>query len=411
MTTIITLIVLLIFAVLSWRNLRLGLTLLFGLLPSYLIRFSIGPIPTTLLECFVLVLAFIWLVKHHGWRMSLRSLGVLRVPLLLALAAACFSAALAPDVFSAMGILKAYYFEPVLVMLMLVSTLTRRRDWYRLFYALVVSGSVVAILGIAQFLTKLGIPSPWNIEGRVTSVFDFPNAVGLFLAPVLAGLIVWLVTQARHIRTDRTVYAGLASSIVIILAILLAKTEAALVAVPTALVVTLIISTASKKQKMVVLTAAVVMVATLTALFPSISEKLLLRDVSGQARISMWQETLELLADKPLIGAGLAGFPTAIAPYHDATYYEIFQYPHNIILNIWVELGIFGVIVSIIFALRIFQQTKIHRHDPVVLAVFAGLLTMTIHGLVDVPFFKNDLAMMTAGLLAALITLPSLKKT
>lgn len=408
--TVIIIITVLVFAGLAWRDLQLGLTLLFALLPSYLIRFSLGPIPTTLLECLVLVSVAIWLTKHHGWRISLSSLSALRIPLLLGLATACFSAALSPDVFSALGILKAYYFEPVLVILMLVGTLKTRRDWYALFYALVASGSVVAIFGTVQFATKLGIPSPWNTEARITSVFDFPNAVGLFLAPILSVLLVAIVAYRQTLSGKTRIIFGLAT-ILMTLAIVLAKTEAAIVAVPIALLITLLVAKTPIKQKIAAVIATTVIVLALGIFSAPVREKLLLQDLSGNARTAMWHETLQLLADQPLIGAGLAGFPAAIAPYHDATFYEIFQYPHNIFLNIWVELGLFGVLVFVLLAIQILRLVWQRRNDPFILAIFAALLTMTIHGLVDVPFFKNDLAMMTAGLLAALIALPSLKKT
>lgn len=107
-----------------------------------------------------------------------------------------------------------------------------------------------------------------------------------------------------------------------------------------------------------------------------------------------------MLSDRPIFGAGLNGYQTALAPYHTHPEYEIFQYPHQIALNTWTELGLLGLVA---FALLVVQ---VIRHSPTfplsgssTLATLA-LLETSIHGLADVPYFKNDLSAMTWLLIA-----------
>jgi O-antigen ligase len=143
-------------------------------------------------------------------------------------------------------------------------------------------------------------------------------------------------------------------------------------------------------------------VVAVVALFPAIRgpvvEKLTLQDLSGQVRIAQWQETAAYLKDGHwLVGAGLSGYPIAIKPYHVHPEYEIFQDPHNVALNVWVELGALGLVAV---ALLAWQALRAPKRDWVALAASFALLQMLVHGLVDVPFFKNDLAMMTFLLLA-----------
>ncbi len=386
------------FGVLAWRNFRFALALLFGLLPTYLLRFSVGPVPSTVLEVVVLVLFGIWIARRGGRGMP-SPYGPWRAAILLLLAAACFAASYAPDVFAALGVLKAYFFEPLLVGAMLLSTFTERRDWERAGAALVASGVVIAIVAIVQHFTGVGIPAPWDVEGRATSVFDFPNAVGLFLAPIIAGVCVALT--ATKTRRTRNVLA--LSALLMLGGIVASATEAAFVAIPAALLLAMLFSKAKRSTKTWTIAIALVLGISAFTMSTTVREKLLLRDVSGQARVAMWHETVAMLRDNPILGAGLSGFPTVIAPYHDATFYEIFQYPHNVVLNVWVELGLLGLIAVLFIAVLIVRSTWQHRDDPYALAVFAALVTMAIHGLVDVPFFKNDLAMMTVGLIAFLI--------
>ena len=95
-----------------------------------------------------------------------------------------------------------------------------------------------------------------------------------------------------------------------------------------------------------------------------------------------------MLRDHPFFGAGLAGYPKIFSPYHKATYIEIYQYPHNIILNFWSELGLLGLI-ALLWLIIQFTRTALQQKQYRLLAC---MLVIVIHGLVDVPYFKNDLA-------------------
>ena len=121
------------------------------------------------------------------------------------------------------------------------------------------------------------------------------------------------------------------------------------------------------------------------------------------------------MAHNPAFGAGLNAYPQALAPYHNSTQYEIFQYPHNIVLNIWTELGLLGLIAFGLLAWLTWRSvtptTKNSQQKTLLLAAFAALLTMTIHGLVDVPYFKNDLSVMVWILFAVLATTSHANKT
>jgi O-antigen ligase len=94
-----------------------------------------------------------------------------------------------------------------------------------------------------------------------------------------------------------------------------------------------------------------------------------------------------MLADRPIQGAGLGAYPTVIKPYHKATWMEIFQYPHNILLNLWSETGLLGILAFTWMCFTWFRLSKLR------LPLLLPLIAILIHGLVDVPYFKNDLAL------------------
>ena len=76
----------------------------------------------------------------------------------------------------------------------------------------------------------------------------------------------------------------------------------------------------------------------------------------------------------------------------------------------WVELGIIGLISLIGLISSIFLFVRKNKNDIFTLAATSGLLTMFLHGLVDVPYFKNDLAILT-WLLVAVIVIVDKNKT
>lgn len=391
--TILITVLLTVFVLLAWRNLRVALIALTGILPIYLLRFDVGPIPTTTLEITILIALAVWIVQRHEYPLVITRLRPWILPGLLLLAAACFGVVVAPDTFDALGIWKAYFIEPLIVFALLLSVL-KKKDWEWIVRALTISALVVSIIAIAQYITGFGIPTPWDVERRVTSIFTYPNAIGLYLVPIVTLLIIRTV-QKRHWLEIATIILGL-------IAIILAKTEAAYVAIPATLFIILMVSDVKSTIKWRIAGEVAIVLILLLAFVPAVREKLLLQDTSGQVRLSQWSETAQLLFDHPAFGAGLRAYPQALEPYHDNTLYEIYQYPHTLIFNIWSELGLLGLIAFFWLAWEVAIHTWAYRQQPEVLAIFAALLAMTIHGLVDVPYFKNDLAVLTWVLIVGL---------
>lgn len=416
------------FTALAWCNNRFAILTLLALTPTYLVRFSLGPIPITLLESLILIILSTFLLqtlRQPSMAKNLRTtLRRYALPLIAICCITVMSIIIAPNQFSALGIAKAYIVEPILLGIIIANTFTPQ-DYRRGMLTLIASGSFIGLLALLQVLFHIGIPNAWAIENRATSLFPYPNAVGLLLAPIFSAGIVLVFTSFAQKKSSRS-FAGaqdlnrsphpqlptanallptsycLLPFILLLGGIFAAKTEAALIAIPTALLVTAWFSTMSQKRK-IMLTTGITIITILTIIFSTtIVDKLLLRDVSGLVRRSQWSETLHMLADRPFFGAGLNGYPTILAPYHDATFYEIFQYPHNIFLNVWSEFGLLGLMSLVIAIVLIFHNTYKHRTDPLTLACFAALLTMSIHGLVDVPFFKNDLAVVTVFFVAGI---------
>ena len=126
--------------------------------------------------------------------------------------------------------------------------------------------------------------------------------------------------------------------------------------------------------------------------------KLFAKDYSLFVRSLIWKETWKMLKDNWFWGAGLDGYSLKILPYHLKTF-EVFPYPHNILFNFWSELGILGVLSFVVLFAKYVWTNGVNffksQGSKILSFTFVAILAqMIIHGLVDVPYFKNDLSML-----------------
>ncbi|MFH1582873.1 MAG: O-antigen ligase family protein, partial [Candidatus Falkowbacteria bacterium] len=167
-----------------------------------------------------------------------------------------------------------------------------------------------------------------------------------------------------------------------------------------------------------------------------------LTNLSGQIRRAGWADAFKMLEDGCLLtGAGLANYQTAVAPYHTQGIFikdfsdpeaqrklvfneayrtahwqplEIYLYPHNIFLNFWSELGLAGMLLFIWIIGKFFYlgatsyRLRVTDYKFLNIGLICAMTVIVIHGLVDVPYFKNDLAVMF-WLLVAMVSMIKLE--
>jgi len=347
------------------------------LLPAYLVRLKIGPLPTTALEIYlgVLLVTFTLGFGWNGWRDGWKQLKKWQWPMLAWLLASLLACFWAPSIVGALGLWRAYVLEPLLVFVMMPILLVGEREKKLFEYALYGLVGWVAAWAAFQFATGYGIPSPWDVAimagRRATGPFPYPNALALLVVPIGAFAFArkyWWVTVAA------------------LLAALLARSDGGIGALVISCWIVLLFDKRWKKPAL----ALAVIVALVIGVAPQLREPFVklvtFQDWSGRVRVWMWDETLHMLKDRPITGAGMGGYPTVVAPYHGHSFIEIFQYPHNIVLNFWSETGLLGLIT---FGWILVVWIRFGWKNPLILA---PLLAIMIHGLVDVPYFKNDLA-------------------
>jgi O-antigen ligase len=117
---------------------------------------------------------------------------------------------------------------------------------------------------------------------------------------------------------------------------------------------------------------------------------------SGTTRAALFDQTLDLLQDVPFTGGGLGAFPAFYSVYIRAVPDFYYGYAHNLYLDLWFELGIFGflAVLGIQFgAILLIHPWKIQSHTSrLSWAVVAALFVLLFHGIVDDALFGSRTA-------------------
>jgi O-antigen ligase len=346
----------------------------------------------------ILIAFLVFLFQHKlSWLKEFRS-NPFFWPALLLLIIAAFSVFISPDISRGAGIWKAYYLESIIFYIMLISTIKSKKQLQNIFIALGISAVYLSLISFWQFFSGWNMPlaflNPDGSVDRVVSILGYPNALGLYLGPIIilfTGFLLW--------QKDTKLFQLLKLAVIALgfITIILAESEAAILSIIGIWFLWGLINKKSRYYFIALIILAILVFFFIPQVSDYLLEKLLLQDYSGFIRRLIWQESFQMLSDNWFFGAGLAGYQTRIAPYHLPTF-EIFLYPHNIILNFWSELGLMGLLVFVfIFAKFLWKNLKSYlknKNNLLNLTLFLVIIQMLIHGLVDAPYLKNDLSVL-----------------
>lgn len=436
------------FLILAIKKLDWALMLTIVLLPAYLLRFNVLGLPTTLLETMIILSALVWVFRNYKtiWgNLRLRlaktskiqrypfdwEIVVLLIVSLLAVGVSGFNN-------SALGVWRAFFFEPVLFYLIVVNVLGRSQDLGKIIWPMSFSALGIALVTWYQEFVDLTFLNPvWSEQMRATSIFPFSNAVGLYLAPISIILLGWLLAKEKNWRESNQKFWLKAIYLIVVIfgswgAIFFARSEGALIGLVGAFVVMgLLVSKKSAISTLIILVLGSTLVWFTPVLKNYFWEKATLQDLSGEIRKQQWRETKKVLEvdSRWFWGAGLDNYQTAVKPFHqegiffnrdhDVDFHkqtvfsaeyrrthwqpvEIYMYPHNILLNFWSELGLLGLLLFVWLFIKfsylgiklLSRKFKNSQGRYLVVGLLGVLVIIFVHGWVDVPYFKNDLSVL-----------------
>lgn len=377
--------------------------------------FTLNPFPSgsfSLLEISILVLSAglgLRLVLN-GRRSILRAAQSLTEPLSISLPAfAIFPGAVVaylmlpddalPDV--ALREMRVTIVEPLLLF---AAALIVMRDPLARSWAWICAAGIGALIGIGAGIQVSGgfggvDTSPIT---RATGIYSHPNNLALFLERTL------LLCLPAVVFRPRTPLLWIAIGCQLV-GLVLTYSRGALLAVFVGVGVSLLILGMRKALAVAAGTALVIG----SVLLITVRERLLDLGGSGSepTRFAIWRSSVRMLIDHPLFGVGPDQFLYQyglryIEPSAWAERYT--SHPHNIVLDVWLRLGVVGVGAFVSLAIAIWRfvtrfKSQI-RKDAISCGAIAALAGGLAHGLLDNGFFLPDLASLTWIAIAMIVT-------
>lgn len=289
-------------------------------------------------------------------------------------------------------------FEPLLFYCLLRATL---RDDTRLWYVVdgwALSGLVIAAWGLFQFASGRGVITAEGVW-RVRGPYGSPNNLALMLGRQIPLLIaVAAFSRGRYRRLAYTLILLPAG-----VAFYLTYSRAGwLVGLPLPL---LFLGLVRGGWALWGVVGALILGGLSSIPILSTERFRSLLDAHHGTlffRLRLWQSSLAMIRDHPLLGVGLDNFlyqyrSRYILP--SAWQEPNLSHPHNLLLEFWTRLGVLGVGALAWVEITFFRWAwQLYRHLPegdrraLVLGAMGGMVNVLSHGLVDNGFFVIDLA-------------------
>lgn len=462
---------LLVFAGLCWYRLSFAVALLPLALPYYpqqktvFSHYSFSIAEIALAICFVIALVQFLLQRDHwryrmSWRELRDRLGPFALPIIIFLLASGISVLIAYEHQVALRAFREEVFDPILYVMLAMFCLRTRQDVIRLLLAMLGSGLLVALLGMAQyFLFRSQLVLESDGIRRVHAMYGSANSIGLFfdyVLPIGLALILLKMRTTSVIFRSRWVRIGaIAICVPLLLVLYLSQSLGAWIAIFVAAL--FIIALKFNNRKVVLLSGLVFVIAlsVVVLVFNRPISAIIFEHHASVAgvgtltkRLYLWQSALRMIHDHVWFGVGMENWlcyysynTVCLDPAQLNHHYWILRdpvthaltglqdeptlsHPHNIFLHVWVSMGIFGLVAFIavlvlfywLFArILVSLRNAKTEYDPylrwMTVAVGAAMLAALIQGLVDSSFLAQDLSYCFWMLVAALLLLRVLTGT
>lgn len=236
-------------------------------------------------------------------------------------------------------------------------------------------------------------------DGRLAAWFVSPNYLAIFIAP---GIFIAFqkLRRAMEEKGFKTCLLPIVSLLILFPPFFFTRSFGAWSGVFGAVILTTLLFTrAFAKKNLWKILSGIVIVGALFFSFEYDNPKwqsFISFDgrSSLSSRMMIWQSAGKMIYDNPLLGIGPGRFQEVYLEYQK--YYPPYlewavPQPHNIILAVWLQTGLLGLLGFVLLVTRsIYILIKNKNRES---ALLLGLLTLyIIYGLFDTPYFKTDLA-------------------
>ena len=302
------------------------------------------------------------------------------------------------------SIIKLVVFAIAFLFLFLsINLIDRKQKLYYLIIAIIIAATLVGLYGLYQYRTGIELKESWidkeqnpDIRMRVISTFDNPNILAEYL------ILTIPITFALLYNTDSWLKRLLFLLCIAIqgLCILLTFSRGGWLGLFLAMLV-FAIFVDRRLLLLYVLGGIGLMILNPSAIMTRISTIGSMEDSSNAYRIPLWRATIDMIKDFWVngIGLGMNAFRAVYPRYMRQGIVAV--HSHNIFLQMFLEAGVFGLIGFIVF---IFNSIRVNlitfakgvdiKIKRISVSVFASILGILLHGLVDYIFFNDRIVMM-----------------
>ena len=386
-----------LFALLDARLLRGAAIVTAALLPfaPVAIRTPVGtysPVELAALACIALWLGRLFM-RIDAWR-----LGAYAGPAALLIAAGLLSTWVADYPRLALRELRTVVLEPALYYFAARSVFAGRRDALLLAASFVVGAVAASVLALLQSVTGQGLVAAEGVS-RAAALYRSPNNLALLLdraLPLAVAGALYLVRPARHVF--------LVSAALCLAALFFTFSRGAWIACAIAALVVMqpwLRARIAPARRAAAIVGAALVPLVLAALALSLQVERF-RSVfssagTGFLRFHLWGSSLRMALDHAAFGVGLDQFlyhyPRYMHP--DAWREPNLSHPHQLVLDVWLRLGLLGLAALAWGAVTFVRQQRAGGSAALRLGTLGAAVALTLHGLVDNSFFLIDLAYAT----------------
>jgi len=298
---------------------------------------------------------------------------------------------------------RTMFIEPALFYLLLRTMPLNRKIIIRLIDTLLLAGLLVCVIGLWGYITGNTVITAEEGTRRLASVYGSPNNVGLFLGRCVPFALAFVLIP---INRNRRLFASVTLLIMLITVALTVSIGAILIGVPIAIAVVILLSFGKRAfLPIAALTAiGVGIVSILVNVSARFASLLDLTQGTNFIRLRVWESGINIIRENPIRGIGLDQFlylyrGQFIRP--DAIWDQDLSHPHNFLLDFWIRLGFFGVLIFLFVQYHFWSMClKTYRHfrntdRVIVFAIIVGCMgsmaNLLAHGLVDNSVFVLDL--------------------
>jgi O-antigen ligase len=393
------------------------LLFLLGLIiPLYVIRFQIFGIPTNVLEIAIGFVFIVFLFKFRDYKKLFKLSNYWQTQTLIfgsLIVLASLGVLISEDLRSSLGVWKAYFILPILLIFILSQI--QPKYYLSLIRGIIGSALIVAIITLAQVVV-LGLDGSFRPTAlyalgldKAVSQGGFANYIAMYLVPIFV-----LSLSRRNIPVELRWF------VVSVLFIGIISTQSyagifAIIGVFVIWILTRILINYKNKQELITapvlrkylmpISIALIILISLFGFWQFNTPKFQsLLDMNNRnsitTRVQIWDTAITMIKNNTILGIGLADFQRVYSETIPEKYFPPYEWlvpePHNLYFAFWLHLGLAGIIwllVVLVFAIsKLIKAIKSNQWESYWLSL--SLLSIYIYGILDTPFWKNDLALL-----------------